>query len=135
MLASAIVINRRLTRIALAGTDPSARDRREFHRMGQEKIDAAAESMLAIATQMVVIGPQAGATAFQQWMKNARGLMHMAARPSSAVLNAQAAAMGGSLRGSAAMTSKMADAMADLAHRGLHPIHSRATANAKRLLK
>ena len=34
------VVAHRLTRLALAGPKPSARDRREFHRMGAEKIAA-----------------------------------------------------------------------------------------------
>lgn len=45
------VIAHRLTRLALAGPAPSARDRREFQRMGVEKAAAFAESWNAMARQ------------------------------------------------------------------------------------
>ena len=44
------VIAHRLTRLALAGPAPSARDRREFQRMGAEKAAAFAESWNAMAS-------------------------------------------------------------------------------------
>ncbi|MES3013672.1 MAG: hypothetical protein V4750_08110, partial [Pseudomonadota bacterium] len=41
LAASAQVIGQRSRRIAAAGANPNARDRREFARMGREKIEAA----------------------------------------------------------------------------------------------
>ena len=49
------VVAHRLTRMALAGPVPSARDRREFQAMGQEKVHAFCQSWFAMgwaATQM-----------------------------------------------------------------------------------
>jgi hypothetical protein len=52
LMASGQVIGHRVTRMATAGTKPSARDRREFNRMGSEKLQAAAQSGWAMAAQM-----------------------------------------------------------------------------------
>jgi hypothetical protein len=52
LLASSHVIGVRTARMAQAGTSPNARDRREFTRMGTEKVQAAQRSALAMATQM-----------------------------------------------------------------------------------
>jgi hypothetical protein len=43
------VISYRLWQMAWAGWPPSGRDRREYSRMGQEKVDAFAESAAALA--------------------------------------------------------------------------------------
>ena len=48
------VIAHRVARIIIAGGSPSARDRRELHRMGAEKILAANEAWSAMAIQTVL---------------------------------------------------------------------------------
>ena len=48
-----MVIGYRLTAVALAGPEPGARDRREFNRMGQEKIDAWYEAAQATGMRLV----------------------------------------------------------------------------------
>ena len=48
MLASAQVIHHRKSRMAAVGATPSARDRREFALMGQEKLEASVESAQAM---------------------------------------------------------------------------------------
>jgi len=47
-LAAPHVMAHRLARLAFAGPSPSARDRREFHRMGAEKLAAFCESWSAM---------------------------------------------------------------------------------------
>jgi hypothetical protein len=47
------VVAHRLTRMALAGPRPNARDRREFHGMGQEKVLAFWQSWFAMGWAMV----------------------------------------------------------------------------------
>jgi len=47
-LAVPQVVAHRLTRLALAGPLPNARDRREFHAMGQEKVHAFWQSWFAM---------------------------------------------------------------------------------------
>lgn len=46
------VVAHRLTRMALAGPRPSARDRREFHAMGLEKVHAFWQSWFAMGWAM-----------------------------------------------------------------------------------
>jgi hypothetical protein len=89
LLASAQVIGHRTGRMATAGPSPNARDRKEFTRMGLEKVAAANESALAMGRQLTTAQMQAGLKIWTDML-----------RMSSA---------------------------------GLKPIHSRATANAKRL--
>jgi hypothetical protein len=51
-----LVIGHRVARMATAGANPTARDRREFTRMGQEKVAAGYESMAAMATAFTGVG-------------------------------------------------------------------------------
>jgi hypothetical protein len=53
------VVAHRLTRLALAGSVPSARDRREFHGMGQEKVHAFWQSWFAMGWAMTQAMQQA----------------------------------------------------------------------------
>lgn len=52
-LAVPQVMAHRLARMALAGPMPNARDRREFHAMGQEKVHAFWQSWFAMGWAMV----------------------------------------------------------------------------------
>jgi hypothetical protein len=52
VLAVPQVVAHRLTRMALSGPVPSARDRREFHTMGQEKVQAFWQSWFAMGWAM-----------------------------------------------------------------------------------
>ena len=65
MLASAQVIQQRTSRMAAAGAKPSARDRREFALMAQEKIEASVESASARAVQMMAMNPFGRLNPFQ----------------------------------------------------------------------
>jgi hypothetical protein len=53
------VVAHRLGRMALAGPWPNARDRREFHTMGQEKVLAFWQSWFAMGWAMVEAAQQA----------------------------------------------------------------------------
>ena len=77
MLASAQVIHHRTGRMAAAGATPSARDRREFALMGQEKIEAGVESASAMAAQMMAMNPLLG-RAGRQAHDDGRGGGHVA---------------------------------------------------------
>lgn len=136
MLASAQVITHRTGRMAMAGANPSARDRKEFALMGQEKIQAVVESTRAIATDMMGVNQQLGTLAFQQWMGGANGFMALAtSRTVAQSGKRQAEFVRSAMANSTAAASDLSGSIARLAHRGLKPIHSRATGNAKRLLK
>lgn len=135
MLASAQVIHHRAGRIAAAGTLPSARDRREFTLMGQEKVDAGVESGSAMAAQLMSMNPLLGALAVKHMMKAAAAITALAASRTVGQAVARHAKLVRTLSQSASVTAELSGATARLARSGLKPIHSRATANAKRLGK
>jgi len=101
------VIAHRVARIALAGGSPSARDRKELHRMGVEKITAFNEAWRAMAAQ-----------AFLENQKMALSVMQSFwfpwVRPKSASRQLSNAALG-------------------ILGKGMAPVRRRAVANAKRL--
>jgi len=135
MLASAQVIGYRTGRMALAGATPSARDRREFALMGQEKIDAGAQSARAMVAHMMSMRQPWGALAFRHILRNSAAFMSLASSQTPTQLIARQAALA---RAMAQLAVSMADVSRDatkLAHRGLKPIHAKVTANAKRLGK
>lgn len=107
-LAAPQVVAHRLTRMALAGAQPSARDRREFARMSSEKRAAFNESWLAMGLQAWRVQQQM-ALAFWQaaWMPWAGARLPSATQWQSAALG--------------------------VLGQGLKPVHRRAVANAKRL--
>lgn len=134
MLASAQVISHRTGRMATAGAIPSIRDQKEFTLMGQEKIEAAIESVQAMAVRTMSMYQQMGLLALKQWMTGAAGIMALATSRSIAQSGRrQAQFMRDAMQNSAAAASHLS--IGRLAHQGLKPIHSRATGNAKRLLK
>jgi hypothetical protein len=101
------VIAHRTARMMMAGAAPSARDRKEFHRMGTEKVFAAGEAWNAMAAQ-AFLENQKLALSFMQsfwfpWLKQKS--------PSSQLSNAALGILG----------------------KGMDPIRRRAVANAKRL--
>src|SRR3954451_15627057 len=59
------VVGHRLARMALAGPLPSARDRREFHGMAQEKVHAFWQSWFAMGWAMVQSMQQSWMAALQ----------------------------------------------------------------------
>ena len=114
-LASGQVIAQRTQRMALAGPTPNARDRREFARMGSEKVDAARASATAMSQQLMTM-PWNLVLPWWQGVVTAR---------------TPAQALEAGTRG----MTQASKAGARLASRGLAPVHARATANARRLSK
>jgi hypothetical protein len=109
-LAVPQVVAHRLTRMALAGNKPSARDRREFHRMGAEKIAAFQESWLAMYAEAWRLNQEAVFKAMQSlWMP-----WLAASRRGTPLQQWQRAALG-------------------VLGQGMSPVRRRAVANAKRL--
>ncbi len=135
MLASAQVIHHRTGRMAAAGAKPSARDRREFALMGQEKLEAGVESASAVAKQMLAMNPLLAPRAFNHMMAGAAAVMSLAASRTAGQALARHAKLVRTMTQSAATNTQLSGAVGRLAHHGLKPIHSRATANAKRFGK
>jgi hypothetical protein len=98
------VVAHRLTRLALAGPKPSARDRREFHRMGAEKISAFQESWYAMAAESWRIQMQVAQAFWFPWLAAGRGRPWQSGSAARAILGS-----------------------------GLAPVRRRAVANARRL--
>jgi len=135
MLAAAQVIGHRTGRMALAGPAPNARDRREFALMGQEKIEAGAQSAQAMAAHMMTMSQPWGALAFRHILRNSAAFMSLASSRTPSQLIARQAALARALGQSAVNMADVSKSATKLAHRGLKPIHAKATANAKRLAK
>src|SRR5688572_29838618 len=103
------VMAHRLTRMALAGASPSARDRRELYSMGAEKVAAFSECWSAMAMQ-ALLANQRLAVSFML------ALWFPWAQP-----------YGGSA------SKQLGSAMLGILGKGMAPLHRRATANAQRL--
>jgi len=94
LLAAGQVIPIRLTRMAAAGHQPSARDRREFSRMGTEKVQAGLQSMLAVALKMQLMQLQWLSQAWQHWMRAGSLLAGAALSPIHATATSNARRLG-----------------------------------------
>ena len=106
--AAPLVVSHRLQRMAAAGRRPSERDRREFSRMGWEKVAAFHESWAAMAlegwrVQQTLWWSMVGSL-WAPWWSGGRGRRPDATR-----------------------------ALLGIAGHGLAPVHRRALANARRL--
>ena len=99
------VVAMRTARMLAAGANPSARDRREFERMGTEKVVAFWESMNVMGLEIAKAQQQYALLAMRQWWSPW-------VSPWSVAVSA----------------AKVLD-------KGLAPVHKRAKANARRLRK
>lgn len=104
------VVGHRLLRMAAAGSTPSARDQKEFTRMGTEKVLAFWQSWGAMWLQVA-----------QAQMAMAQGVAAMAMAPW----------LGG--RGAAALRREMGGLGVKVLAAGLAPVHRAAVGNARRL--
>ena len=134
MFASAQVIHHRTNRIAAAGATPGARDRKEFIRMGQEKIDAVGESAQSVAERMATMQMHFATLAFKQMLGSTSRIFSLASTPPISA-NMHSQLMHHACSNSAVLASQLSGSVARLMQHALKPIHSRATGNAKRLLK
>jgi hypothetical protein len=107
------VVAHRVTRMAVAGPTPSARDRKEFQRMGTEKTAAFGESWNAMTVQALRANQALAASFFRAcwspWLKGG---------PSASAVAAQ-----------------MQNATLGVLSKGMAPVHRKAVANAKRLTR
>ncbi|GAB3382454.1 polyhydroxyalkanoate granule-associated phasin [Azotobacter armeniacus] len=104
------VIALRVVRIAMAGSNPAARDRREFHLMGAEKVAAFSESWMAMYMQMFQVNRELAFSLMKAW-------------------NPMLGGKGACFRSAQAFQS----AMLAVLGKGMAPLHKRAVGNAKRL--
>jgi hypothetical protein len=104
------VIAHRAARMVIAGASPSARDRKEFHRMGTEKITALNEAWTAMGVQAFRANQEL-ALSFMQ------SLWFPWARPRSVK----------------SASRQLSNAALGILGKGMAPLRRRAVANAKRL--
>lgn len=110
-LAVPQVVAHRVTRMAIAGPTPSARDQKEFSRMVAEKNAAFGESWNAMAWQAVRANQALALSLFQAFW--------------SPWLRRQPA--------TGALAALLQNAALDVLGKGLAPVHRKAVANATRL--
>ena len=110
-VAAPQVIALRAARLASAGASPRARDRKEFHRMGAEKITALNEAWTAMAAQ-AFLENQKFALSFIQ------SVWFLWTRPNASVKST---------------SRQLTDAWLGILGKGMAPVRRRAVANAKRL--
>lgn len=103
------VVAHRLARMAVSGPTPSARDRKEFQRMGAEKVAAFTESWNAMALQTIKTNQALAAGWF--WSPWTVG------------------------RPSARKATQLQNASLGILSKGIAPVHRKAKANAKRLAR
>ena len=133
LMSSGAVIQIRTQRMASAGLTPSAADLAEFHLMGKEKFEAANESTAAMADELGNKQFMLMNSVVQHWVGSVAALFALAASTTPAQAMTHHSAFVDSATRSAATVSQLTSASAWAAQRGLHPIHAKATSNAKRL--
>ncbi len=133
--ASAQVIAHRTGRIAKAGHSPGLRDRREFAGLGLEKVEAAGESLFAMGQHLTASNAQLAMRAWRDMAGAGNAWLGLVRSRTLPQMMSGHAALASSVSKSAQSASQLSDATARMASRGLKPLHSRATANAKRLGK
>ena len=130
-MAAPQVIAHRTARMVAAGANPNARDRKEFNRMGQEKIDAFGESLINMSLPLFKMNQELAQIAMRQWWKAWAAPAMMAGASPAKIKRAHAALISSLV---APMTSKRTNHLLSSAvGEGLAPVHRRVTANAKRL--
>jgi hypothetical protein len=106
------VVAHRVARMALAGTSPAARDRKEFQQMGVEKMAAFFESWNAMTIQALRPDYEAVASLWRSWWT-----------------------FWSSGKTSTLARSQFLDVAYGIMSEGIGPVHRRAVANAKRLAR
>ena len=135
--AAAQVIAIRTTRMAAAGLNPSAADKREMTLMGAEKVDAFTRAGQALASGAAPLLAGMAGQALRTGLDVLGATANLAASRSLPQTMARQRRLADTLmrHAPAAQHGAAATATARLAHRALAPVHAKATANAKRLTK
>lgn len=133
LLSSGSVIQIRTQRMASAGLTPNAADMAEFHLMGKEKFEAANESSAAMADELGNKQFMLMSSAVKHWVGSVTAFFALVGSTTPAQAMARHSEFVDAATLSAATVSQMTSASALAAQRALHPIHAKATSNARRL--
>ena len=131
--AAAQTIHDRTQRMARAGLSPSARDRKEFLLMGQEKLGAAAESGMRMVAEAMAFNQHLARMALGQMQAQSAAWSGAARSTPHGWTNAYSRLVQGAFTNSQAIGAAVGHALVRSAAAGLKPVHGRARANAKRL--
>jgi len=136
MSAAAIqVIAIRTGRLASAEFPPSEADQGELAMMGREKVDAFTRAGTEIVAGIAPAMADLGAQAFRSGMDVFNAATRLATSRSLPQTLARQRTLTDTLARHAPAAHESTNAAARLAHRALAPVHSTATANARRLTK
>jgi len=98
-------------------------------------LNAGAQSAQAMAAHLMTMSQPWGALALRHVLRSSAAFMSLATSRTPSQLIARQAALARALGQSAVSMADVSKSATKLAHRGLKPIHAKATANAKRLGK
>jgi hypothetical protein len=135
LASSASVVQARTERMALAGLSPSQADLAEFQLMAQEKLAAVGESGTAIAHQLQTSGLGLLNRAIRHWFTGAAAFAGLLTSVTPAQAMVQSDRLLDVSTQAAVTVSQISSVAARVAQRGLKPIHAKATANARRLVR
>jgi len=135
LVASSQVIATRVGQIARAGANPSARDIKEFTLMGSEKVKAANQSALAVASRVQSANYQLMARGWQQLFTNLGAMSALASSRTLGEALSRQSRLLHSLARSGHTHSRLSSDTARLFSAALAPVHGAATANARRLAR
>jgi hypothetical protein len=135
MVSSGQVIGSRVNQMARAGANPSARDLREMTLMGSEKVKAATESGLAIASRLQSTNYALMARAWQQWFASLGAMNALATSRSFGEALSRQNRLFNALSRSGRTQARISSDTARLASAALKPVHGASTANARRLAR
>ena len=116
-----------------AGANPSPRDIREIALMSSEKVKAATESNLAVATRMQSQNMQIFARAWQQWLTSLGAMTALTTSRTFGEALSRQNSLFNALSRSGRTHAQISSDTAQLAHAAMKPVHAASTANAKRL--
>ena len=135
--SAAQVIAIRTTRMALAGANPSAADRRENSRMVTEKVDAFSRAGQTLATGAAPLLAGMAGQAFRTSLDLLNAATQLASSRTIPETMARQRRLAHTLMRNtpSGQHGTLSNDTARLAHRALAPVHRKATANAKRLTK
>lgn len=136
LVTSAQVIGHRTSRLMLAGAAPDPQDAREFTMMSEEKTEAAVKSAQAMAQGMFGLSQQLAVMTGRQMLASVPLMMSLAASatPQQSIARQANLARAG-LASATEANQRIVSSIPRIATKGLKPIHTKATANRKRLHK
>lgn len=131
-VAAAHTIGHRLNLMSHAGFEPNAAERREFVRMGAEKVTAFTKSAQAMSGEWTAMQKHLTALMEHQWNMLTAAMTLNSARTLTEFVAAQEEYWQTVQQGTEASLTTWT-LLAQTTHKGLLPLHAKATANARRL--